>query len=192
MANARTPRSAWIDAGLRALAAGGADAVRVETLARELGVSKGGFYWYFDDRRALLDEMLDRWEQLFIDEVIESVDSGGGDGRAKLRRLFGLAAAAGPLLKIDIAIRDWALRDQAVARRLRRVDNRRMAYLRSLFREFCPDDADVEARCLTVLSLFIGVGFIKAEHNGHRRADVIAAALNNLLLPQELTRGLLT
>ena len=50
----RTPRSSWIEEGLRALAAGGPDAVRIELLAQALGVTRGGFYWHFDDRRALL------------------------------------------------------------------------------------------------------------------------------------------
>ena len=63
MAATRTPRSRWIDEGLRALAAGGPDAVRIEALAQALGVTKGGFYWHFDDRRALLEEMLDAWER---------------------------------------------------------------------------------------------------------------------------------
>ncbi|HYP55470.1 MAG TPA: helix-turn-helix domain-containing protein, partial [Solirubrobacterales bacterium] len=46
----RTPRTAWVEEGLRALATGGPDAVRVEALARALGVTKGGFYWHFDGR----------------------------------------------------------------------------------------------------------------------------------------------
>ena len=54
MALTRTPRTSWIDEGLRALAAGGPEAVRIEPLARALGVTKGGFYWHFADRRALL------------------------------------------------------------------------------------------------------------------------------------------
>ena len=54
-----TPRGGWIDAGLRALAAGGPDAARIEPLARALGVTRRGFYWHFADRRALLDEMLE-------------------------------------------------------------------------------------------------------------------------------------
>jgi AcrR family transcriptional regulator len=180
MANVRTPRSAWVDEGLRALADGGPDAVRVEALARRLGVSKGGFYWYFADRQALLTEMLDAWEHLFIDEVIAHLDSGGGDGRQKLRRLFALAAAAGEPLKIDPAVRAWAKRDKSVARRLRRVDNRRMAYMRSLFSQFCPDADEVEARCLIVMSLFIGGHLVAADHDGRSRADVLALALKKL------------
>jgi AcrR family transcriptional regulator len=74
----RTPRSSWIDEGLRALAAGGPDAVRIEPLAQTLGVTKGGFYWHFEDRRALLEEILDTWERASVDEVIERVEGGGG------------------------------------------------------------------------------------------------------------------
>jgi hypothetical protein len=66
----RTPRSRWIEEGLRALAAGGPDAVRVEALAQALGVTKGGFYGHFADRGALLAEMLDSWEQKATDEVL--------------------------------------------------------------------------------------------------------------------------
>lgn len=57
----RTPRDKWIEEGLRALAAGGPEAVRVEVLAQRLGVSKGGFYGYFRNRGALLTEILDTW-----------------------------------------------------------------------------------------------------------------------------------
>src|SRR6266702_3197870 len=67
----RTPRSSWIEEGLRALAAGGPDAVRIELLARALGVTRGGFYWHFDDRRGLLEEILDTWERVSVDEGIE-------------------------------------------------------------------------------------------------------------------------
>src|SRR5258707_9528001 len=100
----RTPRSRWIEEGLRALAAGGPDAVRIETLAQALGVTKGGFYWHFDGRPALLEEMLDAWERVATDEVIHSIEGPGGDARAKLRRLFALAVSNEELLKVELAI----------------------------------------------------------------------------------------
>jgi AcrR family transcriptional regulator len=179
MAVTRTPRSRWIDEGLRALAAGGPDAVRIEPLAQALGVSKGGFYWHFDDRRALLGEMLDTWERVSIDDVIEHVEGQGGDARARLRRLFALASDE--LLRIDLAIRDWSRREQAVAMRLRRVDNRRMEYMRPLFGAFCPDEDDVETRCMLGLSLWIGNHFIAADHCTRSRGDVLELALRRLL-----------
>ena len=177
----RTLRTSWIDEGLRALAAGGPDAVRVEPLARALGVTKGGFYWHFDDRAALLAEMLDRWERVMVDDPIERVEAEGGDPRAKLWRLFTLAAKVGDLLKVELAIRDWARRDKMVARRLRRVDNRRMEYLRSLFRSLCRDDEDVEARSMLAMSLFIANPFIAADHGTRSRAEVMKLASRRLL-----------
>ena len=184
MALARTPRGRWIDEGLRALAAGGPDAVRIESLARALGVSKGGFYGYFDNRRALLEEMLDSWEREVTDEVIERVERGGGDARARLQRLFAMAASDdGPTIDVttELAVCDWARRDPAVAKRLRRVDNRRMDYLRSLFGAFCPDRDDVEARCMLVMSLYVGNHFIVADHGARSREEVIELTLRWLL-----------
>ncbi len=174
----RTPRSKWIDEGLRVLAAGGPDAVRIEPLAQALGVTRGGFYWHFDDRRALLDEMLDTWERATTDEVIERVESEGGDARAKLGRLFALASSG--VLAIDLAVRDWARREQTVAERLRRIDNRRMDYLRSLFGAFCPGEDDVEARSMLAFSLLIGNHFIAADHGARSRADVLELTLRRL------------
>jgi AcrR family transcriptional regulator len=183
MALARTPRSRWIDEGLRALAAGGPDDVRIESLAKALGVTKGGFYGYFDGRRALLEEMLDAWERAMVDEVIERVESEGGNARAKLRRLFAIAATseARGLLNVDLAVRDWSRRDKAVAERLRRVDNRRMDYMRSLFGAFCTDEDEVEVRCMVAFSLWIGNHFVAADHGARSRADVLELVMRRLL-----------
>src|SRR6266536_968839 len=120
----RTPRSSWIEEGLRALAAGGPDAVRIE--------------------------------------------------------LSALAASSDEPLRIALAVRDWARREQTVADRLRRVDNRRMDYMRSLFGAFCPDEDDVEARCMVFYSLWIGSHFIAADHGARSRADVLKLALRRL------------
>src|SRR6478752_368690 len=74
----RTPRTVWIDAGLRALAAGGPDAVRIDVLAQQLGVTRGGFYWHFGSREAFLEELLDEWERRCTDEAMERVEVQAG------------------------------------------------------------------------------------------------------------------
>lgn len=183
MAHVRTPRSRWIAVGLDALAAGGPDAVRIEPLAEVLGVTKGGFYWHFADRGALLEELLGTWEHTLVDEVIDEVETGAGDARTKLRRLFALAGATESrrLLRVELAIRDWARHDAGVAARLRRVDDRRMDYMRGLFSAFCTDADDVEARCLTSMALFVGAHFIAAGHGTRSRRDVMERALERLL-----------
>lgn len=185
MAIARTSRERWVEEGLRALAVGGPDAVRVESLAQAIGVTKGGFYGYFANRDALLQEMLDTWEREVTGAVIELVDSGGGDGRARLRRLFEIVATSDDRslrgTTVELAIRDWARREPSVARRLRRVDNRRMDYLRSLFGSFCTDAGDVEVRAMLAYSVRIGTHFIAADHGTHTRAEVMTLIRKSLL-----------
>jgi len=188
VAVARTPRSAWIQAGLHALAAGGPDAVRVEVLARTLGVSKGGFYGYFGNRPTLLDAILHAWEQISVDDVIERIeaDDANASAKAKLERLGAIATSGEQVLgvdplAVDLAVRDWARRDEQVARRLRRVDNRRMNYMRSLFATICAEETAVEERCLLAFSLWIGNHFIAADHPGRTRAAVTQGAFQRLL-----------
>jgi hypothetical protein len=85
------------------------------------------------------------------------------------------------LLPIDLAVRDWARRDRSVATRLRRVDNRRMEYLRSLIATFCADADEVEARSMLAFSLAIGNHFIAANHGERTRADVLKRAMELIL-----------
>jgi AcrR family transcriptional regulator len=176
----RTARSSWIDAGLSALASGGPDAVRVDLLAQALGVTRGGFYHQFDDRQALLEAILDTWEARSTDDVLERVEREGGDARTKVTKA-GVLTFSAELLPVDLAVRDWARRDEEVAERLRRVDNRRMDYLRMLISELHTDAADVEAIALTAFSLLIGNHFIAADHGSRDRVAVLRHAAQLLL-----------
>ena len=179
MAKVQTPRSAWIAAALEALGAGGPDAIRIEALAAGLGVTKGGFYWHFNDRQALLDEMLDTWEKAMVEDVITQIEHQHTDARAKVQHLFELAPSAD--FAVELAIRDWSRRDSGVAERLRRVDNRRMNWLRSLFGQFCTQDDDIEARSMLTYSLLIGSYFIVAHDTEKSRSAILRTALQGLL-----------
>ncbi|GAA0279446.1 TetR/AcrR family transcriptional regulator [Actinomadura nitritigenes] len=162
------------------LAEGGPDAVRVEALAKRLGVTKGGFYGYFADRGALLEAMLDVWERESTDDVIDRVESEGGDARARALRA-GTLTFSSRLLPLDLAVRDWARRDEAAAERLRRVDDRRMALLRETIGTFCSDPDEVEARSLIAFCVAIGHHFLAAGHEGRTRAEVLARAADLVL-----------
>jgi AcrR family transcriptional regulator len=186
MARRTTPPEAWVEEASRLLATAGPDAVRVEAIAARLGVTKGGFYWHFADRGALLERVLDAWEHALVDAVITQVDHDATEPRARLLRLFELAnvfAKSNPGPALELAIRDWARRDRSVAKRLRRVDSRRMAYLRTLFRELGLPDDEAEARSLLAFALFVGNGLIAADHDGRTRREVVAHALDSLLVP---------
>ncbi|MVU77632.1 TetR family transcriptional regulator [Nocardia sp. ET3-3] len=172
----RTPREKWVEAGLAALAEGGVDAVRVDVLAKALGVTRGGFYGYFADRGALLEEMLDTWEREAVDEVLERVEREGGDALDKMRLAGRLTFEDERLWPIDLAVRAWARRDPAVAERLRRVDNRRMQLSREAIGTFCTDPDEIEARSLLAFCMAVGTHFLAADHPGRTREQVMARA----------------
>ena len=181
MGSLQTPREKWIEEGLRALAEGGVDAVRVEALAKALGVTKGGFYGYFADRDALLTEMLNTWERESTDDVFARIKKEGGDALEQFRLAGQLTFSSDRLLPIDLAIRDWARRDEDVAERLRRVDNQRMHLSREAISTICADPDEVEARCLLAFCLAIGKHYLAADHPGHTRAQVVARAAGLIL-----------
>lgn len=179
----RTPRETWVEEGLRALAAGGVDAVRVEALAATLGVTKGGFYGYFADRGALLEAILDAWERESVDDVLDRVEEETDDPVERAHLAGRLTFSTERLLPIDLAVRDWARRDAAVAERLRRVDNRRMQLLRDAIGTIHDDPDDVEARSLLAFCAAIGTHFLAADHPGRTRAEVLQRASDLVLGP---------
>lgn len=181
VAKLQTPRSAWIEAALQALSEGGPDAIRVETLAVSLGVTKGGFYWHFKDRAALLEEMLDEWERTRTEAVIERVEAEPLSARERLRLLFELAPDHTAGFGVELSIREWSRRDRAVAARLQRIDARRMRFVQGLFGEFCATKGDAEARSMLGYSLLIGAYFIVAGPDGRSRAEMVRQALDRLL-----------
>lgn len=72
---ARLSRDDWLDAAYSRFRDGGIGAVSVEAVARDLGATKGSFYWHFTDRGALVDAVLDRWEEDETERLIRLVDA---------------------------------------------------------------------------------------------------------------------
>lgn len=129
---ARLSPEDWIAAGFAALAQGGLGAVRIEALARGLGVSKGSFYWHFKDLPTLLQMMLTQWEDQESDWILTSAASSATDPGQRLQRLADRATAAEGWAA-EAALRDWARRDPVAAGVLAQIDRRRLAYLAACF-----------------------------------------------------------
>jgi AcrR family transcriptional regulator len=129
---ARLDRRAWVEAGIQILSSKSLDAVRVEALARTLNISKGSFYWHFEDRDDLLAAILEEWEARQADW------NTGGEGVSnpveRWARLFELFSQPG-YARLETAICSWARQDAKVASRVANADHKRTAYLSRVFRE---------------------------------------------------------
>jgi AcrR family transcriptional regulator len=148
-------RRDWLRAGLRRLASSGIDRVRIEPLAKELGVTKGSFYWHFSDRTALLNAMLREWADTATEAVIAQAEEAGAEPQARLKRLTTIASE-GFDAQLELALRDWGRRDRAVGRVLEEIDGRRMSYLRQLLRESGFESIEVETRAFLLYSALLG------------------------------------
>lgn len=122
-------RKAWIAAALDTLAARGIEDVRVEVLARELGVTKGSFYHHFRNRDDLHAGLLDEWRRRMVGEVIAELEA-VSDPRERFRRLLRLPAIDQRAdLDVELAVRLWARRDATVRAALAEVDAQRIAFI---------------------------------------------------------------
>jgi AcrR family transcriptional regulator len=160
-------RQDWIDQGLKTLAETGVETVRVEPLAKLMGVTKGSFYWHFKNREDLLEAVLQEWVNRQTSSIIERVEAMGGDAATKLLSLFELAVQDDG--RVENAIRAWATSDSKITAVLAQVDQRRLDYTKDLFLQvgFTPFEALVRARM--VYYALVGEFTIGARSNQSER-----------------------
>ena len=116
----------WIDAAIAAFRAGGVENVRVEAIARELDVTKGSFYWHFRDRSDLLDAVIRAWEEETDWLIAHALQA--DTPRARLIRYFALVPETRKRHPPDVEMLAWARRDAKVNRRVRAVEDKRIAF----------------------------------------------------------------
>lgn len=147
-APAPTGRDTWIAAARATLIRAGHSQVKIERLAGDLGVTRGGFYWHFKSRADLLAHLLADWETTNSTGLLDAL-SGNAPPRD---RLYALARVWIDEIDFspayDSAIRDWARVSPEAAKTVRAVDDRRLAALNVLFLDagYPPDEAMIRAR----------------------------------------------
>jgi AcrR family transcriptional regulator len=162
----------WIRAGLILLARDGIDAVRVEPLAEQLGVTKGSFYWHFKDRAALHTAMLSTWQQVATREIIKLVEAEKPDPRRRLARLIELATANSKAARLETAMRSWAQHDLAASKALAGVDAERLDYVAHLLRDAGLDGATAAMRAKILYLMLIGSFFVASKTDLHAGPEV--------------------
>lgn len=142
----------WTKAALGAIAVGGIANVSVERLAKELGATKGSFYWHFEDRPALVAAALDHWELEYTDAVIERLGA-VDDPRERFRQLLATSFGAPGALIDALLVADAD--DPVVATVLARVSAKRLAFVEQIFVQRGTDGAD--DRALLAFSAYLGL-----------------------------------
>jgi AcrR family transcriptional regulator len=150
---ARLTREDWLDAAYARFNRDGIASVAVEAIARDLGATKGSFYWHFADRQALVEAVLELWRERETEQLIIEVEAGRRDTRLESllllvahrsaerggeRTLYSDSAAAGARATVAV------------------VTERRVAYVTALLADagLAPDEA--RRRATIIVSAVIG------------------------------------
>ncbi|MEU2040315.1 TetR/AcrR family transcriptional regulator [Nocardia niwae] len=156
----RAPRlsyDAWVDGALALLAREGVSAIKIPRLCQELGVTKGSFYWHFDDIEQLMEAMADRWSarQSEIIRALGAIESVPVEQR--------IANMAANLIEqgtwaTEATVREWARSDEKVAETVRALDRQIFETVRKAMLElgFTPEEARLRAGAM----VYLGIGFI--------------------------------
>ena len=140
----------WVAAARALLVAQGIEAVKVDRIARRLGVTRGGFYWHFRSRQALLDRLLAEWEETSIIPFAQ-LDQAKPHLESQILQLFLFWLQSKAFdARYDSAIRDWARKSPRVRGAVHKADQRRVAFIAEMFGAagYPPREAEVRARVL--------------------------------------------
>lgn len=144
-------REDWLQAAKAALIKGGVDQVKVDRLATQMKMTRGSFYWHFTDRDDLLRALIDHWEATNSEPMLRAIEDGIGKPRAQFHDVVKLWIHEKEFSPaFDSAMRDWARKDVAAARAVRRIDEKRVDALTRLMKDygFPDEEAFVRARVI--------------------------------------------
>ena len=149
--NARKGRSSdsltredWNDGAWEMLGESGVDGVRIEPLARRLGVTKGSFYWHFKERQELIDALLDRWFTAWDDQLSPNFDA-AADPAERSWALFESVIGRGTRGQ-TVSLRMLSHTDADVARRIEERDSQRLLFLTARLKEIGLSEEEARVR----------------------------------------------
>ncbi len=194
--NTKTSRSQWLVEARKLLIQGGVDQVKIDRVAKNLNVSRGGYYWFFSNRQEILDTLLDEWKNIENDPLIKALNGKNTTQLDPFFRFFTrLLRERTYSPKLDSAMRDWARQYPAAAAAVKLVDNRRILALKQAFLglDYAPDEAFIRARILYYHQ--IGYYAMNVTENENQRKEFLPTYFKQLTgfdLPQKVLDALYT
>ncbi len=152
----------WLRRALEIFVDEGIDAVRITRLADDLGVTRGSFYWHFENRGDLIDALVRFWRDKNTAAILQMVEQAESlaDG---IFRYFEICLDARRFdSRLDLAIREWARRSKRIRELLDREDSARVEALRRFYARF--DYPMPEALIRARVLYYSQIGFYALEN----------------------------
>lgn len=175
----RLSREAWLDHALDRLRVDGFTSLKADPLAKSLGVSRGSFYWHFDDLAVFHGAVLQHWLQVSVLSVVEQLESEGLSPAERLRSLVEIAAAGSR--DLERAVRAWSLSDPAVRETVELIDQQRIAYLERLLTELGVPKKERTTRALQLYLASLGWSMVSDAVSTEDIRPVVESVLADAL-----------
>lgn len=181
-------REDWIHAAQHVLVTSGVDAVRVDTLAKELKITRGSFYYHFKSRGELLEGILGNWRSRATEDVILQLRTAHTSPLQQLQRLLELPShgqTAREAAAIELGIRAWARRDDKARQAIDEVDRYRLNYIEGLLIQADVTQSEACDRAYLIYAYQISLSLLHSEDTAQDRKDR-SARMANILIPEAL------
>lgn len=180
--NSRLSREDWVNGAFIALSENGVQSVQIAVLARSLGVTKGSFYWHFNNRQELLDAILEKWR--LEQRVIKKVEAIGGSPVLMLHNLLNSVPRTVRRNKsgaTELAVRSWARNDEKAAEAVAYVDRERIFWTKQRLLDMGFDEEVAEMRAFIIYGYIMSQGVLSTEKIPGVLARIHDGALDLLL-----------
>lgn len=181
----------WVKAAIEILVDENVHGIRIDSLCKKLGVTKGSFYWHFATRNDLLVALLSSWRKRMTLNVIRSISGSQTSARDRLRRLISLPRQpkSPASAQVEMSIRDWGRRVDMPRATVAEVDQIRMDYFTQLLTEAGFEGADARRRGYVIYCLMMGDSILHQSLSDLSHDEFLDAAMDAVLSPKAAQDG---
>ncbi|MEU1984697.1 TetR/AcrR family transcriptional regulator [Nocardia sp. NPDC019395] len=159
---ARLSYDDWVDGALNLLSREGVGAIKIPRLCQELGVTKGSFYWHFDDLEQLMAAMADRWSAVQSDTVRELGTFAAIPVGERIEKMAAMLVDQRHWM-VETTVREWSRTDPKVAAAVRNLDQKVFETVKGTMLDLGFDEN--QARLRAGAMVYIGIGLIHGRDN---------------------------
>jgi AcrR family transcriptional regulator len=159
----------WLQAGYTALAEQGVRALKVERLCQQLGVTRGSFYWHFEDMDGYRAALVESWNTFLERDRQFLAELDALAPRERLSTMM-IALLSPQHWTLERAMREWARSDPAAAANIRAADRRLLHSVTKAYTDygFSPSDAKLRAE----LTFASGIGLLHLAGSAEQAQSV--------------------
>jgi AcrR family transcriptional regulator len=183
----RLTRKEFLTRSLEVLSREGDSELRIDRLVGALGVTKGSFYWHFEDRADFVHSLAEHWAHWTNDRVIQELQDEKGDPRETLTAIHKIVIR-NDLARYDLVMRSWATHEPEVARVVEAVDRTRIDFVGRFFQRlgYRGRDLDIRTRLFVVSTSMWSV--VNRDEDKDLRLKRLSAVLDILTHPYDLSK----